>query len=121
MSRTAATIQTMSVSGISALTFTTWASAGTGNGYTFANDGRTFMIIVNASAGDRTVTVPNAGSTVYQGITIASKTQVITTAKTGIVWVPPAIYNDSTGVTAVDIDSATSVTFAVVQMPSNFQ
>lgn len=124
MARTALTINTMSIAGISSLGLVAPNGAGSGNGNTIAIGGnkRTFLYVSNASAGIRTITIPNAAGTKKDGVTLPSQVLTVAATSGGIIWLGPLDYVDpTTGNINVDIDSVTSVTWAAVQMPENFQ
>lgn len=120
MSRAALAEQDMSVAGLT-LAFTAPHGAGTGNGNTFLSGGNTFVLVNNASGGTRTITVPNQQSVTVEGVAQPSHTQTIAAGAIGVVWVPPGIYAATDNTIAIDIDSATSVTWAAVTMPRAFQ
>lgn len=80
---------------------------------TFTGGQAVHLLINNASAGTRTVTLVTP-ETVEGSLAVTDRTVSVPTAT---IWeVPvPARYNDSTGTAYVTVDTVASVTYAVVQ------
>ena|SRR3989304_4479093 len=103
------TVQTTALAGV-AHTLAAVASSDT-----FSNDGRTLLVVANASGGNRIVTL-TATATV-DGLTITNPTVTIATGATKIIGpFPPRWFNSSSGVVTVTYDGTTSTTAAAVQM-----
>lgn len=125
MARTSLAIQSVSIAGIAALAMTAPAGSGAGNGALVAIGGnkRTILVVNNASAGVRTFTIPNVGGSKVNGVTLPSLSLTVTNGNgvPGIIWLPLDYVDPATGAVAVDIDTLTSVTWAAVQVPENYQ
>lgn len=103
----------------------TYASAASG-GDTFANDGRTFLLVKNANASTRTVTADAVASLDKPGFgTVPISDSVLTVPGSGTnggltMWgpFPPERFNNSSGAVALTYsDSAADLTIAAVRMP----
>ncbi len=123
MSRVALAVQSMSVAGLNAITFTSPNSTGTGNGNTVAGyDKSVFVLVLNTgtSATTATVTVPNQTTAADNGVVIPGHTQAFVAGNSGIVWVPAQFYNDSAGTLAIDTDATVGLTWAAIKVPVQY-
>lgn len=76
---------------------------------TFANDGRTILIVENGSGGELTVTLVTQGT--VDGAAIADKTVTVANGATKAIGpFPPTVYNDSDGDVTVQYNATSSVT-----------
>ena len=94
-----------------------FTAANASGGNNFANDGRTFIEVKNASASPINVTL-NIPMTV-DGNTVTAPVVVIpaTTGDKIIGPFPPAIFNQADGTVNIDFSATTSVTVGVFQLP----
>lgn len=121
MSRVAVTPQTMSFSAGIAPTYNAANSTGTGNGNSFANDGRTYVHVKNAAGSPTTVTVV-ANGVKDRGVTIPNQTYTVNDGTEKVFGpIDPGFFNNTSGSALVDWSVATGVTFAVVSVPQQPQ
>lgn len=110
-------VQDLSLSGLEV----SYANAA-GGGDVFANDGKTFLRVVNGAGADITVTITTQDTSVekpgYGTLTIGNATVTVTAGEArDIGFFPPARFNNASGQVAVGYSSATSVTVAAVRCP----
>lgn len=87
---------------------------------TFPNDGKTFLHVKNAAGSSITVTITSTAVT-PTGTVVAPLVETVgaTTGDKMIGPLPPGAYNDPvTGLVTATYSSVTSVTAAVIQLPS---
>lgn len=117
------TVQSMSLDG---LQYTSAAVAAASGGDSFSNDGRTFYLITNASAGTRTATFDAVASLTKPGfgtVTITDTAVTVPGSGTngGRVMIgpfPPDRFNNSVGHVSVTYsDSGANLTVVPVKMP----
>lgn len=87
--------------------------AGHADGHSFVNDGRQIVHVKNGSGAPVDVTIPTPA--LSSGLAIADL--VVTVAATDEAFIgklPPALFNQSTGVVHIDLSLETSVTLAVI-------
>jgi hypothetical protein len=113
----ALTVQNLARSG---LEFTTVSAAAGGD--TFANEGRTFLHIANASGADITVTfAAQVTSTTKPGfgtLTASNQAVTVTAGENRLIgFFEPAIFNNSSGAVAVSYSAVNSVTVAAIRCP----
>jgi hypothetical protein len=106
------------------LNYTSQAAAGGGDAFT--NDGRTFLLFVNANASTRTLTITkqnkSPSSQGFNPITLTDTTVTIPGSGTngGLCMVGPFAqleYNDSTGLVQLSYTAVTSLTVSAVSLP----
>lgn len=103
------TVTTSALAGV-AYTMTAVAASDT-----FANDGRTLLIVTNADASPSTVTITAQNKA--DGLTITNPTAVVTNGTTEVIGpFPPRYFNDSTGAVTVSYSNTTSVTAAAIKL-----
>ena len=109
MARSALTLQTIVKTGITP----TYAAANV-DGNSFANDGNTFLDVVNGSASPITVTIQTPGT--VDDLAVAERTVTVANATTKRIGpFPPGIYNQS-GEVYVDYSAITTITAGVFKM-----
>ena len=97
-------------------TMTAAPATGTGNGFSFSNNGRRFLRIKNAG-GSACVATLIVGATVDgQAVTSRSYTVAATTGDQFIGPFPPGDYNDGSGLVKVDFDNVTTVTCGLFEL-----
>jgi len=99
------TVQNVVRSGLSHTT----TAADTTDGNSFPNDGRTFIRVVNDTAGAVVVTIQTPGEVDGQAIGDRTVSLTATTGDKMIGPFPPAYYNQSDGSVYVDVDDACDI------------
>lgn len=83
-------------------------AASSGNSYTFANNGRVFLYVQNASGSSLTLTVATPNT--VDGLAVADLTATVATAKDHIIGpFPPGVYNDGSGLVSVTVDQSVTI------------
>lgn len=84
----------------------------------FSNDGRTILWVTNGSGGSLTVTIVSQ-NTIDTDLAIADRTVTLTTGQVKVLG-PYATthYNDADGMCTLQFSATTSVTCAVISVPS---
>lgn len=96
-------------------------ATGSGNGNTFKNNGRVLLIVKNGDSNPTTMTVVANGKKA-DGIAVPNQTFTIAATSEREIWLAAKkFYNDGTGKTAIDWSNVTSVTFALIEMPTSPQ
>lgn len=114
MPRTALTVQTIGVAGITP----TYAAGDSANGHEFSNDGNMFLHVKNSNAAVRNVTVKVSGYKV--GGTSLADLVVNIPANTGDKMIgpfDPTAFNQVGGLVNVDLDASAGLTIAAIKLP----
>jgi hypothetical protein len=108
MATTALTTQAVTIAGLTP-SFTAAGGSGSGNGFTFTNDGSTYFRIKNASGSPITATVKSG--VLIRGVTIADQTFSVGATTGDVTWVGDPVMFGST--TTIEVSASGSVTAAV--------
>lgn len=109
MAYTPLTVQACVISGLEA-SFVAAAAAGN----SFANDGYTFLEVVNGDSSDHVVTITTPKT--YGGIALADPTVTVTAGERRHIGpFPKELFNQSDGAVLVNYDGVTSVTVAAIR------
>lgn len=113
MARTALTVQSAAISGLTP----SYAAGDLANGHEFVNDGNTMLHVKNTGGGACTVTLQTPGK--VAGVDISDPTVVVpaTTGDKMIGPFDPTVFNQSGGLVYVDISTGTGVTLAAIKLP----
>ena len=111
MARTDLTVQQIVRTGLEAV----YAAADGSNQNAFANDGRTFLRVVNGGGSPINVTIDTPGS--VDGLAVSNLVVAVTNAEDRLIGpFPTNIYNQSDGKVYVDWSAVTSVTVAALRL-----
>lgn len=115
MARTALTLLTADRDGVSIADAALTAAAT--DGHSFANDGRTALILQNTNVASRTVTIQTSAT--VDGLAVADLTITVpaTTGRLVTAYFPKQVYDQSDGTVYVDYSATAGLLVAAVKIP----
>jgi len=111
-------------------TLTNWGGVGSDltttagdatNDHTLENNGRTLLLVYNGDVGAHTITITGVASPTNYG----SAPTISSSIGAGEIWLfgpfNPAAYNNSSGVVAIGLTTATSIQLAGLLLPQRYE